>query len=218
MATITLAGAKGGVGKSTLTIHLASEWMRRGHRVLVVDADPQGSALAWSEVAAEAGHPAPDVVAVGDNLRQALPGLSEGYDMTVVDLPGRQSKRVAGALALSDFAALPCQPMPADLWAIAETVDAVKLTQEVRPDLQAMIVANGLANTTLARTARASLESAGLPVLAASLGRRVAFAEAMAAGQGVTSYAPGSTAAVELMALVDEIEVALGLRSASDVA
>ncbi|MEO6214498.1 MAG: ParA family protein, partial [Sphingomonas sp.] len=49
---VALLNQKGGVGKSTLALHLAGQWAREGRRVVLVDADPQGSALDWSQARA----------------------------------------------------------------------------------------------------------------------------------------------------------------------
>jgi chromosome partitioning protein len=213
---LTLAGQKGGTGKSTLAINLAVEWMRRGKRVLLVDADPQGTTLTWSNVAAEAGVKAPTVIAMGDNLRQALPELAAAADVTLIDTAGRQSKRLAGALMLADMALLPCRPYPSDVWALAESVETVRTVQELRSELLAAIVINGKeSRTALGRGARDAVSSAGLPVLSADICQRVAFAEACAMGKGVTTYAPKTPAAAELRALCDEIEALTGLKEAA---
>jgi chromosome partitioning protein len=54
---VALLNQKGGVGKTTLALHLAGAWARQGRRVTVIDADPQGSALDWSEQRAKEGSP-----------------------------------------------------------------------------------------------------------------------------------------------------------------
>ena len=78
--------------------------------------------------------------------------------------------------------------------------------QRLRPDLRAAVLLNQLdGRTALGRSARATLADCGLPLLKAELGDRVAFIEALAMGQGATTYAPGSVAAAEVMALVNEL-------------
>ncbi len=211
--TITLAGQKGGTGKSTIAVHLASEYQRRGYRVLVLDADPQGTALTWSEAAADAGWPSPSVLGVGDALRAQLPELGRGFDVVIIDTAGRQSKRLAGALALSDLALVPCKPSAPDVWSLTDTIELVERVREVR-DLEARIIVNEGNRTALAEAARTAIDAAGLDVMASTLGRRVAFAEALAEGRGVTMHAPGSVAALELANLADEIDALLGIEAA----
>jgi chromosome partitioning protein len=202
---ITMCQSKGGAGKSCIAVNLASEWMSRGLKVLVVDTDPQGTALTWAEIATENERPTPTVVAVGDNLRQAVPAVACQHDVTIIDTAGRQSKRLAGALMLADLALVPCQPAPADIWAMADTVDTIATVQQMKPELQAVAVINKKARTMLSRNTRSALENTGLSVLSASLGSRVAFAESMATGLGVTSYLSNSPAASEIRNLADEI-------------
>src|SRR5664279_5617787 len=48
MQVIALISQKGGVGKSTLAVHLATEANAQGQRVLLLDLDPQGSAMEWA--------------------------------------------------------------------------------------------------------------------------------------------------------------------------
>ena len=204
---IAMVGGKGGVGKSTLSVCLGAEWHQRGKRVLLVDLDPQGSVMTWAEVAAEAGNETPDAVALGDNVRKALPGLARDYDVVVLDCPGRMAKRVAGALMVVDMAVMPCSGSTTDVWAVSETVEIVEQASELRPSLVAAIVLNRIQSTTnMGRTAREALSEVSPVVLRTTIGQRIAFAEALAAGQGVTTWAGGSLAALELRRLADELE------------
>lgn len=207
---ITLAGQKGGAGKTTLAIGLSVEWMRRGKKVLLVDADPQATALTWAGLAAELEQAAPSVVAMGDNLRKTLPGVAKDYDLVVVDTPGRQTKRVVGAIMLADLVILPAQPSPADVWALAGTIDVIEEAREIRPDIRAVLVINGRTRTAIGAGARPVLEETGYPVLRTEIGRRTAFAESLATGQGVTAYQSGSVAALEIRNLVDEVGELMG--------
>jgi chromosome partitioning protein len=208
---IAVAGQKGGTGKSTVAVNLAAHWHERGLRVLLADADPQATAATWADVAAEHGHPAPPCVRLGDSLRRDLPQLAEAFDVVVVDVPGRAAgARQVGALLVADVVVLPCGPSAPDAWGLAASVEAVREVQELRP-LLARILLNRADRTAMTRSAQDALAAVGLPVLARSLGARVAYAEALAAGRGVTVYAAGSVAAHELRQLAAELEQLAGL-------
>ncbi|MCC6877393.1 MAG: AAA family ATPase [Sandaracinaceae bacterium] len=203
---IAVAGHKGGTGKTTVAVTVAAELYARGQSVLLVDADPQGTALMWAEMADQAKTAGPTTVAMGDNLRSQLPKMAEGYDWTVIDCPGRVGRRQIAALMVADMALLPCGPSAADVWALNESTTLIGEARELRPELRVAVVFNRADRTTMGANARAAIESLGLHLLPASLGDRVAFREALAAGQGVTLYASGSTAATEARKLVDTIE------------
>ena len=204
---IAIAGQKGGSGKSTLAIHLAAEWCAAGNRVLLVDADPQGTSLTWSEVADEQGHAAPDTVAVGNNLKKVVPELARGYDVTVVDCPGRmRSKRQLGAMLCADLVLLPCGPSTPDVWALAESVELFTEVQDLRPELAGLVVLNRLGNTGESRAVAEALSALTIPLAQHRLGQRVAFSEALASGLGVTVDQPSSVAAGELRNIAREIE------------
>ena len=204
---IAIAGQKGGCGKSTIAVHLAAEWARRKRRVLLVDADPQATSLTWSEVAFELGAPTVDTIAVGENLRLTVPGIARGYDVTVIDVPGRiQSKRQVGALMVADVAVLPCGPSTPDVWALAETIELVSEVRQLRPELRAAIVLNRLTQTVESRVVSEALRELPVALAKTRLRQRVAYSEAMAAGKGITVERPRSAAAREIRALANELE------------
>jgi chromosome partitioning protein len=206
---LAFAGLKGGAGKSTASIAVACELARRGRGVLLVDADPQGTCSTWAAVAAENGHPAPALVAMGATMHREgqLARVSAPFDVTIVDCPPRHDAIQRSALMVADVVILPCGPSAADAWALASSVELVEGARTVRPALRAaVLLTRAQRGTTLAKSARGVLEGGGLPILDAELAYRVAYQEALAAGQGVTDYAPKDAAAAEVRALVDELE------------
>jgi len=207
---VAYSGGKGGSGKSTAAIACAVDWLtRRKRKVLLVDCDTQKSVLTWAAVASEAGHKAPTVVGMGQGLSkpEQLPSLAESHDVTVLDLPGRHDAVVREALLVSQLVVLPCGPSAMDVWSLAESIELVTKAQVLRPSLKAVLLLTRVQpRTSLAQSARNALEATGLPTLKAQLGYRVTFAEAPAAGQGPTTYSPRSPAALEVHALVNELE------------
>jgi chromosome partitioning protein len=206
---VALTGQKGGVGKSTTAINLAVAALGRGRKVLLVDADPQGTVRTWGDVAAEAGHDAPTVVAMGATMHKPgqLREIAAGYDLVVVDCPPRHGDVQRSALMVADLAILPCGPSAADAWALAAGLEAISEARVLRDELQACIViTRKQGRTALGKGARAVLESSGLPVLRTELGQRIAYQEALAAGLGVTRWAPRDGAAKEIVSLLNEIE------------
>lgn len=209
---VVLAKQKGGVGATTAAVSLAVEAMGRGLRTLLVDADPQRTASIWGEVAAEQGHAAPTVVAMAGAMHRPdqLPALAGSHDLVVVDLPPRLEAVTRSALMVADVVLLPSGGSAADVWALGDVVRLVEEARSLRPDLPvAVLLTRAQTNTAMGRAARSVLEESGLPVLRASLGFRVTYAEALAAGQGPTTYAPKSEAADEVRRLLTEA-LALG--------
>jgi chromosome partitioning protein len=205
---VAIAQQKGGVAKSTTAISLAVASLERGLATLLVDGDTQRTALVWADVAAEQGHRAPSVVGMAGAMHRPdqLPALARGYQVTFVDLPPRNDVVTRSALLVADVVLLPSGGYAADVWALGDTVRLVEEAQALRPALPAAIVRTRVqAATALGRAAKGVLEQAGLPVLATSLGFRVTYPEALAAGQGPTTYAPKSEAAAEVRHLLQEV-------------
>ena len=210
MLTIATCGLKGGIGKSVITVELATALHAAGHRTLIVDADAQASCALWAAKAAELGHAGPPVVAIaGKTLRRDLAQVTQGFDVVCIDSPPQLAHEARAAMLVSDLVLLPCGPSAVDLWALAETIKALADARDMRPELRAAVVFNKATKTSMSRAAEKALETMPVAVLDARLGYRVAFPEAWWVGQGVTTHAPSSDAAREVRSLVRAVLAAV---------
>lgn len=203
---IVTAGQKGGVGKTNTAISLAAEAHSRGHRVLLVDGDPQGTVRVWHGVAQENRHSAPVVMLFGENMHKELPPLTRDFDLVVVDCPPAIAEVQRSALLVGDVILLPCGPTPQDAWSLLRSLKLVEEAKKRRPQLDVRILINRVkSGTALGRGAREVLEKLGSEVMRTEMHDRVAYPEAIGQGLGVTQYAQRSEAADEVRALVDEL-------------
>jgi chromosome partitioning protein len=205
---VALLNQKGGVGKTTLALHLAGAWARQGRRVTVIDADPQGSALDWSEQRAKEGGPRLFGVLglARDTLHREAPEIARGVDHVVIDGPPRIAGLMRSALLAAHLVLVPAQPSPFDGWASGEMLNLIREARIFRPELIARFVLNRCAaRTIIARETGDSLAEHDPPVLAARIGQRVAFADAARTGQLVFEVESGGAAAREMTALAAEI-------------
>lgn len=133
---IAFASLKGGSGKTTLSVHLAAAIAAGGHRVVLIDADPQGSASDWS-AAREDSPPFPVIGMARNTLHRDLVPLLEDYDHCIIDTPPRVSALARSALLAADLVLIPVQPSSYDVWAAAETVQLISEAQGFKPELAA---------------------------------------------------------------------------------
>lgn len=203
---IAFLNQKGGVGKTTLAINVAGALSKRGFKVLLVDADPQQSALDWSGVR---GEPSPfAIVAMAKPIiHKELPAVEKGFDHVIIDSPPSVHTLTRSIIGAADVVIVPVQPSPYDVWA-AETLLALidEAAAIVNPDLKTAFVINRkISNTAIGRDVSSSLQGYGKTVLSSEICQRVGFAESAAQGKTVVEIDPKSAASLEIEALTTEI-------------
>ena len=205
---IALLNQKGGVGKTTLATHIAGELAMQGSSVILLDADPQGSALDWTQRRSQNGLPRL-FSAVGlarETLHQEAPELARRCDHIVMDGPPRIAALARSALLAADLVLIPVQPSPYDVWASAEMVSLIREAQVFRPALRAAFVINRRVSTTvIGREARNALTDQPLLSLLSEVRQRIVFADSVARGQLARELDADSNAACEIAALAAEV-------------
>lgn len=202
---IGVLNQKGGVGKTTLSISIAAELSRRGYRVLLVDADPQGSSLDWS--AARQTPPLFSVVGLPRaSIHKEIETIGLGYDHIVIDGPPRVTDLARSAIMASSVVLIPVQPSPYDIWAASEVVALINEAIVFKENIKSCFVINRkIVNTAIGRDVAEALSTYELPVLKSSVTQRVVFAEAAAQGKAVFEVDANGVASSEIEAVVNEL-------------
>ena len=203
---ISVLNQKGGVGKTTLAVHIAMGLARQGGRILLVDADQQGSALDWAAMR-QIDAAFPVVGLPKPSLHRELPKMAANYTTIVIDGPPRVNDVARSAILASDVVLIPVQPSPYDVWAAKEIIDLLSEASTFKENVRSAFVINRkIVNTAIGRDVQDALADYHLPVFKAQICQRVSFAESAAQGQTVMEVASESIASQEITALVKEIE------------
>ncbi|MEZ5543534.1 MAG: ParA family partition ATPase [Pseudomonadota bacterium] len=205
MPVIAMVGNKGGAGKTTLCVNLASGLHRRCS-TLLLDADPQRSSLQWRDIAGR--EDLVEVLDAVDDVAGSVRQQRQRYDCLVIDCPPSvQSDQTRQALSCSDLAMIPVLPSPLDLWASVHVERELAWARSVNPGLRACMVVNQLEpQTRLSRLMHDALAEIGLPVAATAIRRRMIYRNAMLQGCSVLEAGAAAGPAVEEIGqLIDEV-------------
>lgn len=209
---IAIANQKGGVGKTTVSLMLAGFFQASGRRTVIVDADPQGTAREWAKRGAEAGATNPTVLNLGKGpaMLIGLRDLRLDWRIIIIDCPPRLGGETLAAMTSADLLLMPLAPLPADAWALAETLSILDHARGANPGVTAQALLNRTGRSSLGRSIEKDIEREGVAICNTVLRERIAHSEAMAYGRTVLAYAPESDAAIETRRLGAEVSRLLG--------
>ncbi|MEM7778829.1 MAG: ParA family partition ATPase [Pseudomonadota bacterium] len=192
--TIAIVSQKGGSGKTTLAVNLATRAAQAKRESCVIDTDPQATAAAWSDWR---GDYLPVVVTapparLGRTIESAK---KNGVDFVVIDTPPHADAAAREAIKAADTVLIPTKPRAFDLAALEPIADLISFAEK-----PAFVVLNAVPSgaTKLAEQARKAAAGMDLKVCPIELGDRAAFHRSSAKGETASEFKPDSKAAKEV--------------------
>jgi chromosome partitioning protein len=209
MYVIAVAGQKGGAGKTTIAVHLAVAAVAAGHRVGMIDADPQGSATAWAKARPAAAPALPVAPLVGADVERGIKAArADGFEVLVIDTPPHAARAAAAALQAADLVLLPVRPSVLDLAALPAGLALVDAAAS-----PALVVLSAVPSRCAEEAeVRAAIEAAAREVASVVIHDRVDFRRALATGRAVAETFPTGLAAREIRALWREVARRIGIQ------
>ncbi len=203
---IAIANSKGGVGKSTIAVHLAAWLHKQGYRTTLVDCDSQESSSEWIREAAS------EVKSVRldspDLILNELPALAADCDFLVADGPGSQTETSRALLLRADLAIVPCKASLLEAKALAKATEVLRVSQDIRTGLPNAVIVLSMVgkNYRLTKDMQSTAAVFHLPLASQALILRQIYADAPGQGQVVWNMgARAAEAAREVDQLFREI-------------
>lgn len=193
MQTVAIISQKGGAGKTTLALHLATASSLAGRDTAIIDLDPQASATNWADRrAAEL----PVVLSAhASRLGHEMRRVEEmGGDLLMIDTAPHSDSAALEAAKAADLILVPCRPAILDIEAISNTLDLVATTRTPVAVVMNAVAPQGAEAAEAAEAVRAL----GVEVCPVLIRQRVAFSRALITGQTVQEFEPGGKAAYEI--------------------
>lgn len=203
---ITITQQKGGAGKTTLTANLACYLSGLGHKILLVDTDPQNSLSIWYAIRQE--HQEKNTLELetyspNENISEKLKNKVQNYDFVLIDTPPHASENSNRIITMSDYVVIPAQLSPLDIWASQPILDMSEAG-----GIHHMLVLNRVpAQGKMSKELHDSLAQNDIPLARTTIGNRNDFVSAFLHGQGATEYDSKSKAAEEIKNLSGEIMI-----------
>ncbi len=200
---ISFINQKGGTGKTTLSINVASTLARLGNAVLLIDADSQASSSTWASLREET--PFQVVSMARPNFAKDARKMALNYDFTIIDGPPHAYEISRSCIAAADLVLIPIEPSGLSTWASDMTVSQVREASEFKDIQAAFVVSRVISRTVIGREVHRMTKGSGPSVLTPGIHQRVAFAECLTLGKSIHEYEPDGLAADEIQQLTNEI-------------
>jgi chromosome partitioning protein len=172
---IAVVNLKGGVGKTTTAVYLAAALASRG-RTLLVDADPQRSALGWQERVPD--WPVSTIGMPAKNLHVSLPRVAEGYEHVVIDTPPGDLAIAKSAILAAELVVIPVPPALIDLDRLLPTIELLAEIEGTHQVEVRVLMTRTRMRTRSREAAREVLAEMALPILEAEVPLREVYAVA----------------------------------------
>ncbi len=183
---IAIANNKGGVGKSTLAVHLATWLHRRGRSVILADCDTQQSSSEWMrEVQPDLRT---ETYRDADAILNEFPSLKNDAEFIIADGPGSNSETSRALLLLADFALVPCKASMLEVRALAKVTEVLRQAQDIRGGMPPSVIVLSMVgkNYRLTKDMKDAATALSLPVASTSVTLRQIYADAP--GQGTVVW------------------------------
>ncbi len=202
MKVVALVSSKGGCGKSTVAAYVAVAAAQAGRRVVILDADPQASLVAWNDRREDADIPTRGIDP--GKVPEAVKRLRDhgDIDVVIVDTAGIASAGAVVVARAADLVLVPCKPSQFDFDAVSKTADELR-----KFGVPFTIVLSQVPAGPRDRAREAAVKIAKVGRICPRFTTiRVAYGDALDDGRGITEYDPGSKAAQEIEGLWAWIE------------
>lgn len=201
---ITVAQQKGGAGKTTLVVQLATAFLAAGKSVATIDIDPQASLTQWFTMRSANLRNKNLLLhspVTGWRMQTEVDRLARENDIVLIDSPPHTETDAKISIRAADLVLIPVQPSPVDIWATKPTLEIA-----ARERVPVKLVLNRVAKRSkLAKAMLDKLSEYGAEIAATQLGNRVRYAESFVRGLGVIEMGRSSLAYQEVAELAAEI-------------